>query len=210
MSGVQPNSPATKAGIKVGDVITAIDGKKLKDSAGARPTSGRHSAEHKIQTHLSPRREGTNSRSHDRSTQRPSCTERGTFGSTEYRQYTDQLFGHQCRPSGSSNGHRRARPRSAARRPQRQRSRDRVEVQGTSFCRSAGKTFPPRTTSPVRSMTPQHRRSSMLLPWCAAAIRSGSLRFPSLQADHSHCRTLLGVGPYPLARSVRVISVPYQ
>jgi serine protease Do len=32
VSGIQPDSPAAKASIKVGDVITAIDGNKLKDS----------------------------------------------------------------------------------------------------------------------------------------------------------------------------------
>ena len=41
VSQVEPDSPGAKAGLKVGDVITELNGKKMDNSASFRPLSAR-------------------------------------------------------------------------------------------------------------------------------------------------------------------------
>ncbi len=42
----QSDSPAAKAGIEAGDVITSVDGQEVKDAARSRPQDRGHGAEH--------------------------------------------------------------------------------------------------------------------------------------------------------------------
>ena len=64
---VLPGSPAEKAGLKPGDVITGFNGKPVVNVAGVPPDRGRQRGRQVVQPDLLPRRQGA----HDRRSSRP-------------------------------------------------------------------------------------------------------------------------------------------